>query len=113
MFSPTRRSEVILFPDTLLCVPLEPTLLTGSVRVPKSSLARLQRTARLPVAGKSGALAAGALALGAFAIGALAVGSLAIGALAIYRARIKRLEIDELVIRRLRREPPPARRADD
>jgi hypothetical protein len=52
------------------------------------------------------AIALGAFALGAFAIGALAVGYLAINKLAVKDGRFKRLEIDELVVRRVRRARP-------
>ena len=52
---------------------------------------------------KSSKLALAAVAIGALALGALAIGFVAIGRLAVGRARIRRLEVDELVIRRIRR----------
>ncbi len=47
-----------------------------------------------------------AVAMGALAVGTLAIGYLAIGGLAVRNARFKRLEIDELVVRRIRRARP-------
>jgi len=52
------------------------------------------------------AIALGAFALGAFAIGALAVGYLRISRLVVTDGRFKRLEIDELVVRRVKRARP-------
>jgi hypothetical protein len=55
---------------------------------------------------KLGRVALGAFALGALAAGTLAVGYLAIGGLMVHRARIRRLEIDDLVVRHVRRAIP-------
>lgn len=48
-----------------------------------------------------------ALAIGALAIGAFAIGYLAIGGMSVGRARISRLQVDNLVVRRRRRQHFP------
>jgi hypothetical protein len=55
-------------------------------------------------------VASGALAAGALAIGAVAIGAFAIGRLSVRRATFGTLEIDELVVRSIRR---PGRDAQD
>lgn len=47
-----------------------------------------------------------AVSVGALAVGALAIGYLAIGGLSVRNGKFKRLEIDELVVKRIRRAKP-------